>query len=100
MARIDGFVAKLFSESARELELQSGGGVLLRGRGGEQPLLKQPLTAAQIAGALAEIVPSELQAGFPQPGATAFPYPSPHGMVDVRVESSAAGLRLISTSAP
>jgi twitching motility protein PilT len=86
MARLDPFIERLFAESARELRLDAGGGAVLAAPGGAVPLLKQALTAQQILGALAEIVPDDRREGFPRPGLTVFPYRSPHGAVEIRLE--------------
>jgi twitching motility protein PilT len=86
MARLDPFIEKLFSESARELRLDSGAGAVLAAPRGPLPLIKQALTSQQILGALAEIVPDEERAAFPRPGLTVFPYASPHGAVEIRLE--------------
>jgi len=93
MARIDPFIERLFAEQAERLELTVGQGATLHGPRGAQPLIKQPLTAAQIAGALSEIVPDDLRTGFPRAGATEFNYASPTGPVEIRVESSGAAIR-------
>jgi twitching motility protein PilT len=93
MARIDPFIERLFADGAERLDLTVGQGATLQGPRGAQPLIKQPLTAAQIAGAISEIVPEELRAGFPRPGATAFGYDGPAGPVEVRVEAGAGGIR-------
>ena len=56
MARIDPFIERLFSDKADRLELVVGQGATLHGSRGAQLLIRQPLTAAQIAGAISEIV--------------------------------------------
>jgi twitching motility protein PilT len=86
MARLDPFIDRLFSDSARELTLESGAGALLAGAKGKIPLIRQPLTLQQVVGAVAEIVPDDLRSGFPRPGTTAFPYQAPAGAVDIRLE--------------
>ena len=93
MASLDPFIERLFSESARELRLDTGGGAVLSAPRGPLPLLKQALTAGQILGAIAEIVPDDRRDGFPRPGLTIFPYVSPHGAVEVRVEVSDGSVR-------
>jgi twitching motility protein PilT len=95
MARIDPFIERLFSDQAERLELSAGQGALVHGPRGSQPLIKQPLTAAQIAGALSEIVPEEHRTGFPQQGATSFLYASPSGTVEVRVACSGAAIKAL-----
>jgi twitching motility protein PilT len=86
MARLDPFIEKLFSESARELRLEAGGGAVLAAPRGPVPLVRQALTRQQILGAVAEIAPDEKRQGIPAPGAMVFPYLSPHGPVEVRVD--------------
>ncbi|HSM93871.1 MAG TPA: type IV pilus twitching motility protein PilT [Anaeromyxobacteraceae bacterium] len=93
MARIDPFIERLVAEQADRLEMSAGQGAMIHGPRGPQPLIRQPLTAAQIAGALAEIVPEELRAGFPRPGRTSFAYDGPHGAVEVRVEATGGSIR-------
>jgi len=86
MARLDPFIEKLFAESARELTLESGAGAVLAAARGPLSLIRQPLTTQQVVGAVAEILPADQRTGFPRPGLTVFPYLSPSGAVDVRVD--------------
>jgi twitching motility protein PilT len=95
MARLDPFIEKLFSESARELRLEAGGGAVLAAARGPVPLVRQALTRQQVLGAVAEIVPDEKRQGFPGPGVTVFPYLSPHGPVEVRVDVTGAGAAVV-----
>jgi len=94
MARLDAFIEKLFSESASELRIDTGGGAVLAVARGSIPLIKQPLTSQQILGALAEVVPDDERPGFPRPGLTAFPYVSPFGAVDIRLEHADGRVRV------
>ncbi|HSN13400.1 MAG TPA: type IV pilus twitching motility protein PilT, partial [Anaeromyxobacteraceae bacterium] len=93
MARIDPFIERLFAERADRLELTAGQGATVHGPRGAQPLIRQPLTAAQIAGALVEIVPEELRAGFPRQGTSTFGYDGPAGAVEIRIDVSGAAIR-------
>ncbi|HTN53721.1 MAG TPA: type IV pilus twitching motility protein PilT [Anaeromyxobacter sp.] len=93
MPRIDAFIDRLFAETAQELRLESGSGAVLATARGPVPLLRQPLTAAQIVGAFAEVVPADLRPGFPRPGVTAFPYLAPAGQVEMRIDVSEGGVR-------
>jgi twitching motility protein PilT len=93
MARLDAFIERLFTESARELLLETGAGAVLASARGSVPLIKQALTAQQIVGALSEIVPDDRRAGFPRPGTTVFPYVSPHGTVEIRIEVADGNVR-------
>jgi twitching motility protein PilT len=86
MARIDPFIERLFSESARELRLEEGAGAVLAAPRGSLPLLRQALTRQQVLGAVAEIVPDGQRQAFGRQGRTVFPYLSPHGAVEVRVD--------------
>ena len=86
MARLDPLIDRMLSEFARELRLRTGTGAIVRGPAGEVPVIKQPLTTQQIVGALAEIVPVDLKAGFPRPGTTVFRYLAPAGPVEVRLD--------------
>jgi len=84
MARLDAFLVKLFEAPGSELVLETGKGAVLSGPAGQRPLIRQPLTTSQIVGAFAEVVPSDLQAGFPSQGLSVFSYLSPSGAVEVR----------------
>ena len=99
MARIDPFLERLVAEKADRLELSVGQGAMVHGPRGPKPLLRQPLSAAQIAGALSEIVPDDLRAGFPRQGATTFGYDGPLGAFDVRIEVSGGTIRATITPA-
>jgi twitching motility protein PilT len=91
MARLDPFIERLFSESARELRLETGAGAVLAAPRGPVPLVRQALSAQQIVGVISEIVPDDQRDGFPRPGLTVFPYVSPHGAVEIRLEMIADG---------
>ncbi|HET7825820.1 MAG TPA: type IV pilus twitching motility protein PilT, partial [Anaeromyxobacter sp.] len=91
MARIDPFIEKLFSQSARELRLEAGAGAVLATPRGPLPLVRQALTRQQVLGAVAEIVPDDLRQAFGQQGLTVFPYLSPDGAVEVRVDVTDGG---------
>jgi twitching motility protein PilT len=97
MARLDPFIDRLFAESASELVLEAGTGAVLATPRGAVPLIRQPLTGAQILGALGEIVPASARAALARPGATAFPYVAPAGAVEVRVEVKDGGARAVVT---
>jgi twitching motility protein PilT len=95
MARLDPFIDRLFSDSARELTLESGSGALLASAKGKVPLIRTPLTLQQVVGAVAEIVPDDLRSGFPRAGTTAFPYQAPAGAVDIRLEMGDQTARVV-----
>jgi twitching motility protein PilT len=93
MARLDPFIERLVSEPGRELSLETGAGATLASARGAVPLIRQPLTTAQIVGAIGEMVPEDMKAGFPRPGTTVFPYLAPAGAVEVRLEVEGATAR-------
>ena len=81
MARFDGVIDKLYKESGLALMLETGSGISMRTAAGNQPVVKTALSTQQIIGALSELVPADLRAGFPEDGVTQFPYLSPAGAV-------------------
>ena len=93
MARLDALIEKLFSHDGRELTLEVGVGAVLAGSGGDLPLVRQALTRQQVLGAVAEIVPDDQRQAFLRPGLTVFPYLSPHGAVEVRLDVSEGSAR-------
>ena len=60
---------------------------------GDVPVLRQQLTAQQIAGVFAEVVPSEMRNAFPAPGVTTFEYGAPAGRVAVKFERNGGQVR-------
>ncbi|HZI13278.1 MAG TPA: type IV pilus twitching motility protein PilT [Myxococcus sp.] len=97
MARLDIVIEKLYREAGQELVFASGSGVSMRTSAGLVPVLKQNLTAQQLIGALSELVPADLRAGFPEDGVTQFPYLSPAGAVKVWLENSGGQLKATMT---
>jgi twitching motility protein PilT len=95
MARLDAFIEKLVAAPGGELVFQTAQGALLAAPEGPRRLVRQPLSTSQIVGAFAEIVPPELQVGFPGPGETVFAYHSPSGAVEVRFEATADAVRAV-----
>ena len=93
MARLDAFIERLAARGGGELLFQTARGVVLSVDGEQRVLVRQALSTPQIVGAFAEIVPAEMQAGFPRPGRTVFPYPSPTGTVEIEFEASGAEVR-------
>src|SRR5262249_14342226 len=67
----------------------------MRTSNGEVPVLRQQLTAQQIAGVFAEVVPSEMRATFPAPGVTKFEYGAPAGRVAVTFERNAGQVKAL-----
>ena len=95
MARLDAFIERLAGNPGAELLFRTSHGAVLCAGGAERVLVRQPLSTTQIIGAFAEIVPPEMQAGFPQPGTTAFPYASPMGPMEIRFESRGDEVRAV-----
>ncbi len=95
MARLDAFIERLAASHGGELLFQTARGAVLHVEGEERVLVRQALSTPQIVGAFAEIVPADLQPGFPRPGRTRFPYPSPAGPVEVEFEASGAEVRAV-----
>ncbi len=93
MARLDAIFQLLVSDPGGELTFSSGEGATLVSPRGRQMPIKQPLTTAQIIGALSEVVPDELRADFPRPGRTAFNYLAPSGPVEIRFELAGVSAR-------
>jgi twitching motility protein PilT len=87
MPRLDAFIEKLLAAPAAQLVFETGQGAVLESAQQRVRLLQQPLTSQQIVGAFAEIIPDDLQKGFPRPGTTAFQYRSRAGEVEVHFEA-------------
>jgi twitching motility protein PilT len=87
MPRLDSFIEKMLSTPNSQLVFETGAGALLRTASSSVRLIQQSLTTQQITSAFAEIMPIELQRGFPQPGETSFGYVAPAGAVHVRIEA-------------
>jgi twitching motility protein PilT len=88
MARLDAFFATLFKPPAgagAQLLFESGQQGRLLTNAGEAVLIKEPLTSAQIASAVGEVVPVEHRPAFPAEGTTSFAYESPSGRVNIWV---------------
>jgi twitching motility protein PilT len=92
VARLDPIFERLLREGT-ELQFETGAPALMRTAAGEVPVLRQQLTAQQIAGVFAELVPSEMRSTFPAPGVTRFEYGAPAGRVAVAFERSAGQVR-------
>jgi twitching motility protein PilT len=86
MARLDPIIDMLHAKNGTHVLLETGAGAMLHTATGVLPVIQQPLTTQQIVGAFAEIVPAELQAGFPGQGAVAWPYDHAAGPVEIRFE--------------
>ena len=100
MARLDAFIERLKGTTSAELLFQTAHGAVLSVDGEQRVLVRQALSTPQIVGAFAEIVPVEMQAGFPRPGRTVFPYPSPAGAVEIEFDASASEVRAVVRPAP
>jgi twitching motility protein PilT len=100
MPRLDAVIDNLLKAQGGELQLETGGGIVLKTSAGTTPLIKQPLTTPQILGAIAEILPAEQRNGFPGPGVTRFTYASPSGPVLVELRYDPVKTRVTLTAAP
>ncbi len=92
MARLDPIFERLLREGT-ELIFETGSPAIMRASSGEVPVLRQQLTAQQIAGIFAEVVPSEMRSSFPAPGVTTFEYGAPAGRVAVTFERNGGQVR-------
>ena len=92
MARLDPIFERLLREGT-ELLFEAGSPALMRASSGDVPVLRQLLTAQQIAGIFAEVVPSEMRSSFPAPGVTTFEYGAPAGRVAVTFERNGGQVR-------
>ncbi len=92
LARLDPIFERLLREGT-ELLFDTGAPALMRTATGEVPVLRQQLTAQQIAGVFAELVPGEMRTNFPTPGVTRFEYGAPAGRVAVSFERDGAQVR-------
>ena len=92
MARLDPIFERLLKEGT-ELRFDTGAPALMRTGAGEIPVLRQQLTAQQIAGVFAELVPSEMRHSFPTPGVSRFEYGAPAGRVSVTFERNGGQVR-------
>ena len=95
MARLDAFIERLVAAGGGELVFQTGRGAVLAQDGEQRVLVRQALSTSQIVGAFAEVAPPEFQAGFPRPGRSTFPYPSPSGPVEIELESRGAEVHAV-----
>ncbi|HZX43650.1 MAG TPA: ATPase, T2SS/T4P/T4SS family, partial [Myxococcaceae bacterium] len=94
MARLDPIFERLLKEGT-ELLFDTGAPALMRTGAGDVPVLRQQLTAQQIAGVFAELVPSEMRTAFPAPGTTRFEYGAPAGRVVVSFERNGGNVRAV-----
>jgi twitching motility protein PilT len=95
MPRLDAFIEKLLAVPSAELVFETGNGAVLQGPTERLRLLQQPLTTGQIVGAFAEVVPSDLQNGFPRAGTTAFAYAARGADVHIEIERRGDSVRAV-----
>src|SRR5262249_20749166 len=95
VARLDPIFERLFKEQGKELIFDAGAAAILRGPAGEIPVLRQQLTAQQIAGVFAELVPDDLRPNFPAPGVTRFDYAFAGGRVSIAFERIEGRVRAV-----
>jgi twitching motility protein PilT len=86
LARLDPIFDRLFKEQGTELVFAAGAAAIMRTGSGEVPVLRQQLTAQQIAGVFAELTPEDIRPSFPAPGLTRFEYAAPAGRVAISFE--------------
>jgi len=92
VARLDPIFERLLKEGS-ELLFDTGAPAVMRTGAGEVPVLRQQLTAQQIAGIFAELVPSEMRNSFPPHGVSKFEYGAPAGRVVVSFERNGGNVR-------
>jgi len=92
VARLDPIFERLLREGT-ELSFDTGSPAVMRTHAGDVPVLRQQLSAQQIAGVFAEVVPSEMRTVFPAPGVTTFEYGAPAGRVAVTFERNGGQVR-------
>jgi len=95
VARLDPIFERLIKEQGIELTFEAGSPALMRNSSGAVPVLRQQLTAQQIAGVFAELVPSDIRNTFPAPGTTRFEYGAPAGRVEVVFERNGGNVRAV-----
>jgi twitching motility protein PilT len=95
LARLDPIFERLHRDRGSELVFASGQPVVMRSTAGDVAVLRQQLTAQQIAGVFAELVPPDIRNGFPAPGITRFSYQAPGGRVAVFFERKDAQVRAL-----
>jgi len=95
LARLDPIFERLHRDRGSELVFASGQPVVMRTPAGEVAVLRQQLTAQQIAGVFSELVPPDIRNGFPSPGVTRFAYEAPAGKVAVHFERKDAQVRAL-----
>ncbi len=87
MPRLDPVIQRLFTQAGgQELVLTTGAGISLRTADALVPVVKPALSTQQLISLLVELVPTDLREGFPAEGLTTFPYLSPSGAVQVKLE--------------
>jgi twitching motility protein PilT len=86
LARLDPIFERLFKEQGIELVFAAGAAAVMRTATGETPVLRQQLTAQQIAGVFAELAPEAVRPTFPAPGTTRFEYTAPAGRLAIAFE--------------
>jgi len=93
VARLDPIFERLIREQGVELVFETGAPAVMRTSSGSVPVLRQQLTAQQIAGVFAELAPTQIRSNFPAPGTTTFEYGAPAGRVAVVFERNGGQVR-------
>jgi len=95
MAQFDRFVQTIYKFRADHLTVESGERVTLCFGAERRPVSAEAATRQQVEGLLKEIVPPNLASTVAQEGTHEFPYPSPAGLVRVKVHREGSLLRLV-----
>lgn len=91
MAHLDPFLSSIVTHGGDSLELTDGNPAMLSKNGSTQPLTRQPLTGAQIAGLLREIAPADAASAISNGQGATFEYRNDHGLftAELRQEGGA-----------
>ena len=100
MARLDPFIDLIFKESAEVLLLETGSPASIVKGDSIRAAMQRSLTTAQIAGAVAELVPAYQRETFSVLEPQDFEYGAPSGRVRVRCEPAGDGVRVTFEPAP
>src|SRR3954468_16201877 len=85
MAQLDRFLNLLVTNNATELNLSEGDVASVKIKDSARPVMKQPLTAAQIMTLVREIAPANAPRAYDVPGGVQFEYASADGTFEVVV---------------
>ena len=94
MARLDPFIELLFREQAELLLLETGSPAALVTKDQVRPAMQRELSTAQIASAVAELIPTFQRSAFQINQAREFDYTSKDGRVRVKIQPTDFGVRV------